>query len=75
MIVPQQADLGRRVVYQPPNAGHSHGIITAFYTSRRVFVRFDRQPFSQAVNVAYLEFAEQLPNGNDTAVKTSPSSG
>ena len=35
MIVPQQANLGRRV-YQPPNAGRSHGIITAFYTSRRV---------------------------------------
>jgi hypothetical protein len=47
-------DLGRRVVYRPPGAG----IITAIYT-RRVFVRFDHQHYSRAVNPAYLEFVDR----------------
>ena len=58
MKFPQQTDLRRRVVYRPPEAGYRYGIITAIYT-RRVFVRFDRQHYSRAVNVAYLEFAER----------------
>ena len=49
MIFPQQTDLGRRVIYRPPEAGHRYGIITAIYP-RRVFVRFDHQHFSRAVN-------------------------
>ena len=52
MIFPQQTDLGRRVIYRPPEAGHRYGIITAIYP-RRVFVRFDHQHFSRAVNPAY----------------------
>jgi len=57
MITPQQTDLNRRVIYRPPEAGQRYGIITAIYT-HRVFVRFDHQHFSRAVNPAYLEFAE-----------------
>ena len=58
MITPQQTDLNRRVIYRPPEAGQRYGIITAIYT-HRVFVRFDHQHFSRAVNPAYLEFAER----------------
>jgi hypothetical protein len=58
MIFPQQTDLGRRVIYRPPEAGHRYGIITAIYP-RRVFVRFDHQHFSRAVNPAYLEFTKR----------------
>jgi hypothetical protein len=68
MITPQQTDLGRRVVYRPPEAGHRYGIITAVYT-RRVFVRFDHQHYSRAVNPAYLAFAhrpaERVPRSDD----------
>ena len=55
MIIPQQTDLRRRVVYRPPGAGHRYGVISAIYT-RRVFVRFDHQYYSRAVNPAHLEF-------------------
>jgi hypothetical protein len=58
MITPQQTDLGRRVVYRPPGAGRRYGVISAIYT-RRVFVRFDHQHYSRAVNEAYLEFAKR----------------
>jgi hypothetical protein len=58
MIFPQQTDLRRRVVYRPPGAGRRYGVISAIYT-RRVFVRFDHQHYSRAVNPAYLEFAER----------------
>jgi hypothetical protein len=58
VIHPQQTDRGRRVVYRPPEAAHRYGIITAIYT-RRVFVRFDHQHYSRAVNPAYLEFAKR----------------
>ena len=58
MIFTKQTDLGRRVIYRPPEAGHRYGIITAIYT-RRVFVRFDHQHFSRAVNPAYLEFTKR----------------
>jgi len=58
MITPQQTDLKRRVIYRPPETGQRYGIITAIYT-HRVFVRFDHQHFSRAVNPAYLEFAER----------------
>ena len=58
MIFPQQTDLGRRVIYRPPEAGHRYGIITAIYP-RRVFVRFDHQHFSRAVNPAYLTFVQR----------------
>jgi hypothetical protein len=60
MITPQQTDLGRRVIYRPPGAGSRYGVISAIYP-RRVFVRFDHQHYSRAVNPAYLEFAERLP--------------
>ena len=56
MIIPQQIDLGRRVVYRPPGAGRRYGVISAIYT-RRVFVRFDHQHYSRAVDPAYLQFA------------------
>ena len=58
MITPKQTDLGRRVVYRPPGAGSRYGVISAIYP-RRVFVRFDHQHFSRAVNPAYLEFAKR----------------
>jgi hypothetical protein len=58
MIFPQKTDLGRRVVYRPPGAGRRYGVISAIYT-RRVFVRFDHQHYSRAVNEAYLEFAKR----------------
>ena len=58
MIFPQQTDLGRRVIYRPPGAGRRYGVISAIYT-RRVFVQFDHQNFSRAVNEAYLEFAKR----------------
>jgi hypothetical protein len=58
MNFPQQTDLGRRIVYRPPEAGSRYGVITAIYT-RRVFVRFDHQHYSRAVNEAYLEFAKR----------------
>ena len=68
MIFPQQTDRGRRVVYRPPEAGHRYGIITAIYP-RRVFVRFDHQDYSRAVNAAYLEFtkrpAEAVPRSDE----------
>ena len=58
MIFPEQTDLGRRVVYRPPEAGRRYGVITAIYP-RRVFVRFDHQHYSRAVNPAHLEFAKR----------------
>jgi hypothetical protein len=58
MIFPQKTDLGRRVVYRPPEAGRRYGIITAIY-ARRVFVRYDHQHYSHVVNEAYLEFAKR----------------
>jgi hypothetical protein len=58
MITPQQSDLGRRVVYRPTGAGSRYGVISAIYP-RRLFVRFDHQHHSRAVNEAYLEFAKQ----------------
>jgi hypothetical protein len=58
MIIPQQTDLGRRVVYRPPGAGRRYGVISAIYT-RRVFVRFDHQHYSRAVDAAYLAFAKR----------------
>jgi hypothetical protein len=68
MIIPQQTDLGRRVVYRPPGAGRRYGVISAIYT-RRVFVRFDHQHYnSRLVNAAYLEFvkrpAEAVPRSH-----------
>ena len=60
MITPEQADLGRRVIYRPPGAGRRYGVISAIYT-RRVFVRSDHQHYSRAVNPAYLEFAKRPP--------------
>ena len=58
MITPEQNDVNRRGIYGPPQAGHRYGIITAIYT-HRVFVRFDHQHFSRAVNPAYLTFAHR----------------
>ena len=58
MITPEQNDVNRRGIYGPPQAGHRYGIITAIYTYR-VFVRFDHQHFSRAVNPAYLTFAHR----------------
>ena len=58
MIIPQQSDLGRRVVYRPPGAGSRYGVISAIYP-RRVFVRFDHQHYSRAVNPDHLEFARR----------------
>jgi len=70
MIFPQQPDLGRRVVYQPPDAGRRYGVITAIY-SRRVFIRFDHQHYSRAVDPAYLTFvkrpAETVPRSRQSA--------
>ena len=57
MITPEQADLGRRVIYRPPGAGRRYGVISAIYT-RRVFVRSDHQHYSRAVNRPILS----LPN-------------
>jgi len=73
MIFPQQNDLGRRVIYRPPEAGHRYGIITAIYP-RRVFVRFDDQHYSRAVNPAYLAFAKRPLNAQTqmTATKNRP---
>ena len=67
MIIPQQTDLGRRIIYRPPGAGRRYGIISAIYT-RRVFIRFDHQHHSRAVDPAYLEFAK-------TAAETRKGSG
>ena len=47
-----QPSLPPRVVYWPPEAGQRYGIITAI--PRRVFLRFDDQHYSRAVNPAYL---------------------
>jgi hypothetical protein len=58
MIIPQQSDLGRRVVYRPPGAGSRYGVISAIYP-RRVFVRVDHQHYSRAVNPVHLEFAKR----------------
>jgi hypothetical protein len=58
MITPEKTDIKRRVIYRPPQAGQRYGIITAIYT-HRVFVRFDHQHFSRAVNPAYLTFAHR----------------
>ena len=73
MIFPQQNDLGCRVIYRPPEAGHRYGIITAIYP-RRVFVRFDDQHYSRAVNPAYLAFAKRPLNAQTqmTATKNRP---
>jgi hypothetical protein len=56
MIIPQQTDLGRRVVYRPPGAGPRYGVISAIYT-RRLFIRFDHH--SREVDPAYLAFVKQ----------------
>ena len=55
MITPQQTDLGRRVVYRPPRAGRRYGVISA----SRVFVRFDHQYYSRAVDPAHLAFVKR----------------
>jgi hypothetical protein len=34
MIIPQQTDLGRRVVYRPPGVGRRYGVISARMTMR-----------------------------------------
>ena len=60
MIIPQQTDLGRRVVYRPPGAGRSYGVISAIYT-RRVFIRFDHHHNSRLVDPAYLAFVKRPP--------------
>ena len=72
MIIPQRSDLGRRVVYRPPGAGSRYGIISAIYP-RRVFVRFDHQHYSRAVDLAYLAFVKRPPNPQTqmTAARTS----
>jgi len=78
MIFPQQTDLGRRVVYRPPEAGHRYGIITAIYP-RRLFVRFDHQHYSRAVNPAYLAFAKRpadaVPSSDTRKAGCNRSSG
>ena len=57
MITPQQPDLGHHVVYDLRGLNevrrHQRDI------HRRMFVRFDHQHYSRAVNPAYLEFAER----------------
>ena len=58
MIIPQQTDLGRRVVYRPPGAGRRYGVISAIYP-RRLFIRFDHQHYSREVNPAYLAFVKR----------------
>jgi hypothetical protein len=58
MIIHQQTDLGRRVVYRPPGAGRRYGVISAIYT-RRLFVRFNQQHYSREVDPAYLAFVRQ----------------
>ena len=58
MIIPQQTDLGRRVVYRPPGAGRRYGVISAIYP-RRLFIRFDHQHYSREVNPAYLAFLKR----------------
>jgi hypothetical protein len=67
MIIPQQTDLGRRVVYRPPGAGRRYGVISAIYT-HRLFIRFDHQHYSRQVDPAYLAFvkrsAEPLPHSD-----------
>lgn len=67
MIIPQQTDLGRRVVYRPPGAGRRYGVISAIYT-HRLFIRFDHQHYSRQVDPAYLAFvkrpAEALPHSD-----------
>jgi hypothetical protein len=60
MIIPQQTDLGRRVVYRPPGAGRRYGVISAIYT-RRLFIRFDQQHYSREVDPAYLAFVNRSP--------------
>jgi hypothetical protein len=60
MIIPQQTDLGRRVVYRPPGAGRRYGVISAIYT-RRLFIRFDHQHYSREVDTAYLAFVNKSP--------------
>ena len=78
MIPPQQTDLGRRVIYRPPEAGHRYGIIAAIYP-RCVFVRFDHQHFSRPVNAAYLEFAnrpaEAVPRSDRRKASSNRSPG
>jgi hypothetical protein len=61
MIIPQQTDLGRRVVYRPPGAGRRYGVISAIYT-RRLFIRFDQKHYSREVDWAYLAFVKRPPN-------------
>ena len=67
MIIPQQTDLGRRVVYRPPGAGRRYGVISAIYP-RRVFIRFDHHHYSRSVDPAYLAFvkrpAEAVPRSD-----------
>ena len=46
------------MVYRPPEAGRRYGVDTAIYT-RRVFVRFDHQYYSRAVNAAHLAFVKR----------------
>ena len=72
MIIPQQTDLGRRVVYRPPGAGRRYGVISAIYP-RRLFIRFDHQHYSREVNPAYLAFLKRPPNPltQMTAARTS----
>ena len=74
MIIPQQTDLGRRVVYRPPGAGRRYGVISAIYP-RRVFIRFDHHHYSRSVDPAYLAFvkrpAEAVPR-SDKALGGQP---
>jgi hypothetical protein len=75
VITPQQSDLGRRVVYQPPGVGRRYGVISAIYP-RRVFIRFDHQHHNRAVDPAYLTFAKrpaaQAVSGSDEALGKQP---
>jgi hypothetical protein len=75
MIIPQQIDLGRRVVYRPPGAGRRYGVISAIYT-RRLFIRFDHQHYSREVDPAYLAFVKRPfnPQTQMTAHVTSGAS-